>query len=158
MHSKFCLVSQRATKRQMDDRGVLHCEDGPATSWACGTRRHYIHGVLVPESVVLAPQRQTIKEIENESSAEVRRVRIERYGWARYLKETKAKIVHTSRNDVDGTQEAVMEIRDHQRVLVCACPSTAKVFAMRIPHEIETCAAAQTWLRGQVPQRCLGAS
>jgi hypothetical protein len=50
--------------------------------------------VEVPEHVVLAPEKITVKEIEAEQNVEVRRVMIEKYGQSRYLLDSGAIEVH----------------------------------------------------------------
>lgn len=55
---------------------------------------YFWHGVLVPAFVILRPDWITVKHIEIEGNAEVRRVMIERYGQARYLLDSGAKELH----------------------------------------------------------------
>ncbi len=138
----------------------------------------YLEGVLVDEQIVKAPETQTLEQIDTEDNAEVRRIRIERFGWPRYLRESKAKVIDVRDNDIDATKESLMEINfntetqtwndesgvwdvevwEKARVLVCACPSTAKVFVMRVPNEIRDCESAQRWLHGNRKIRVIGAS
>jgi hypothetical protein len=49
---------------------------------------------MVPAFVVVKPEWITLKHIETEDNAEVRRVMIERYGTARYIKDSGAEVVH----------------------------------------------------------------
>jgi hypothetical protein len=51
--------------------------------------------VRVTEQIVMAPQTLTAAQIDAESNAEVRRVMIERFGRARYIKESGAQLVHS---------------------------------------------------------------
>ena len=138
----------------------------------------YVDGVLCDEQIVLQPETQTIAQIDAEPNAEVRRVRIERFGWPRYLREAGAVVIDVRDNDIDATKESLMEVNyktetwkfnsetsevvkevhDKTRVLVCACPSTAKVFVMNVPREIESCESAQNWLHGNRSVRVIGAS
>jgi hypothetical protein len=46
---------------------------------------------------------------------------------------------------VEGTREVLMQTAD-QRVLICHCPSTARVYAMEVPNDIGTAEEAQRWL------------
>ena len=55
---------------------------------------YFWHGVLVPAFVVVKPEWITVKHIETETNAEVRRVMIERYGQAKYLIDSGAKELH----------------------------------------------------------------
>jgi hypothetical protein len=65
----------------------LHNETGPALKSDI-ENLYFWHGVLVPAFVVMRPSWITIKHIETEDNAEVRRVMIERYGEARYIAES----------------------------------------------------------------------
>jgi len=155
------IVARRPTLLCWEKTGKshrLHCDTGPAATWRDGWALWSIHGVAVDEQIVMRPQQQTIAEIERERNAEVKRIRIERFGWPRYLAETGAVVLHERRNDVDGTREALMQSNDGQVLLVCACPSTARVYAMRVSREIKLCQDAQRWLRGNGELRVVGAS
>jgi uncharacterized protein DUF6745 len=55
---------------------------------------YFWHGVLVPAFVVVKPEWITIKHIETETNAEVRRVMIDRYGAGRYVTDSGATVVH----------------------------------------------------------------
>jgi hypothetical protein len=55
---------------------------------------HHIHGVKVDAYIVEHPEKITVKLIESENNAEVRRVMIERYGQARYLIDSGTKEIH----------------------------------------------------------------
>ena len=58
---------------------------------------YFWHGVLVPAFVVVRPDWITIKHIETEANAEVRRVMVERYGEARYISDSGLKpVAHDS--------------------------------------------------------------
>lgn len=141
----------------------------------------YIDDVHVDEQIVKAPETQTVEQIDADNNAERKRIRIERFGWPRYLRESKAMVIDTRDNYIDSTKESLMEVNfrtftqtwnevtqsvhtevhEKATVLVCACPSTARVYAMRVPREIVTCEMAQRWLHGdQVtrPLRIIGAS
>jgi hypothetical protein len=62
-----------------------HRADGPAISWPDGWGVHALHGRQVPGWIVEHPESITVASIESERSAEVRRIMLERYGWARYI-------------------------------------------------------------------------
>lgn len=73
--------------------GRLHNEAGPAIAML---EEHwfYWNGIAVDEYVVMEPQKITVADIEKESNAEVRRVKIERYGQSNYLIDSGAKEIH----------------------------------------------------------------
>jgi hypothetical protein len=136
----------------------LSSQLGPSLRFRDGWDLWCINGVSVDEQIVMRPETQTIDQINGESNSEVQRIRIERFGWPRYLSESGAVLIDSRRNDIDGTREALMDAKNGQRRLVCSCPSTAKVFAMHVPREVKTCEQAQNWLGGNRNVRIIGAS
>ena len=62
---------------------------------------YFWHGVLVPAFVVVRPDWITMKQINEENNAEVRRVMIERYGEDRYIIDSGMKPV--AHDEVFGT-------------------------------------------------------
>jgi hypothetical protein len=125
--------------------GFLHCEDGPAVYFSDDLQLWAIRGVAVDEQIVMRPETQTIEQIQQDGNAEHKRVRIERFGWAKYLDAVGAEVIDECRNDIEQTNEALLQC-DGMRVLMCACPSTAKVFHLEVPPETKTCEEAQKWL------------
>jgi hypothetical protein len=117
-----------------------------------------INGVAVNEQIVMQPGTQTVEEIRGEENEEVKRIRIERFTWERYLKESNAKRIHCRKNDIEGTLESLYETPDGIKTLVCACPSTAKVFALEVEPSIATCDAAQRYLSSGLSGRIISAS
>lgn len=147
-HPGFCLVSERPAEVHLDGER-LHCETGPAIRWLDGVRLWSIGGVSLPlndgEQIVMRPSTQTLEQIDSEENVEVKRIRIERFGWTRYLTATDATVVDRRRNEIEGTREMLCR-RGEMNVLVCHCPSTGRVYALDVPSEIHTCQQAQTWL------------
>ena len=112
-------------------------------------------GVLVDEALALRPELQTVREIDDERNEEVRRLRIERFagaqqprtaGWSRYLAAVGAQHLDRRRNDVEGTRELLFRTVRGERLLICHCPSTARMYALEVPREVDSCRAAQHWL------------
>jgi hypothetical protein len=94
----------------------------------------------------LRPETQTIKQIQEEPNEEVRRVRIERYGWERFLKESGANRRDSRRNDRDTQEESLYQLRDGTQRFVCVDPSTGRRYALGVPGEVATCEQAQLWM------------
>jgi hypothetical protein len=135
----------------------LHCDNGPALA-SDVEHLYFVHGVMVPEAVVARPETLTAQDVRREENEEVRRIMIERMGWPRYLQEAAAVVLHRRVNAIDATKEALMQSEDGSRVLVCSCPSTGRVYGMRVPRHIDTCDQAQSWLSGDAAGRTIGAS
>ena len=51
-----------------------------------------------------------------------------------------------------------MRTPDEERVLVCACPSTAKIHALPVPPWIRTCEEAQDWLSSGLDRRIVNSA
>lgn len=136
--------------------GQLHREDGPAII-SHGKESYFIGAVGVPEKVVMNPADQTIQEITDEENLEVRRIRIERFGWERYLQEAGAEVIDEGMNVIESTKECLFVIKD-MTIFVGACPSTARVYTMEVPNDTKTCEEARGYLSNKDPKRCIGAS
>lgn len=71
----------------------LHNDAGPAVSWP-GEEYYFYRGVQVPDSYVIErPETITIHDIDTERNREVKRIKIERYGYERFMKDGGAKKV-----------------------------------------------------------------
>lgn len=149
------IVSERHAVLHRDDQGRLHCLDGPAVMYPDGWSVYAVHGVVVPAHVIEAPWTQSLQEIIKEPNEEVKRIRIERYGWERYLQDRHATPIDERLNDIEGTREALFQV-DGIRILLCHCPSTGRIYAMEILGEVTTCAEAQDWLWGNSGIRIIG--
>lgn len=89
----LCLASERPAKLNIDDRGRLHSANAPAVEYADGVKSYAIHGISVSEKIIEHWDEVTGKDIDKEQNVEVRRVLIEKYGFAEYIMETGAKLV-----------------------------------------------------------------
>jgi len=151
MHRAFVLLSERAAERHTEDN-VLHCEIGPAISWHCGTTGWYIHGVRVDEQIVMRPESQTIEQIKSESNEEVRRVRIDRFGWERFITESGATLRHKRRNERDQQFEQLFVLDDGTQRIKLVDPSTGRKYFLGVPREIDTCQGAQDFISHNLDQ------
>jgi hypothetical protein len=108
------LISERPCVLELDERGRLHCEQGPAIAYRDGYALYAWHGVVVPERVVR--EAITVAAIEGESNAEVRRVMLERYGWARYIADCGAQVVDEAPQDhaIAGLRGARLLVKELQ--------------------------------------------
>jgi hypothetical protein len=154
-YRQICIVSERPAEIHTLDGEYLHNDAGPAVRFRDGWSVWAIDGVLVDEQLVLHSQTQTLSQVRSERNAEVRRVRIQRYGWDRYLAEVGATVLDRRRNDIEATCESLLRGPDGETVLLCACPSTARIYALQVPPETRTCEAAQTWLSGGLAGRII---
>jgi len=161
MHSKFCIISDFPTELHnyiRNGRLVAHNDKGPSHLWSDGYAIWTIDGVKVNEQIVMNPETLTIEQIDEKINEEVKRIMIERFTWTRYITETNAKCLDARINDVDGTSEALMMLKDKSVRLLCACKSTARVYAIGVDETINNCQEAQSWMAGDKKINVIGVS
>lgn len=149
-------ISDRPSELHRDADGRLHNERGPAMLWRDGWALWRLDGIAVDEQIIMRPETQSLTQINNEKNADVRSIRIARFGWPRYLNESGAKPIHESSNDVTGCPEALFQSPSGEKRLVVVCP-TGRTFAMGVSPEVQTCEQAQRWL-GPSKGSCLAAT
>jgi hypothetical protein len=142
--SGICIVCERPVKIGWHDAGGIHCEDGPAVEYADGYKVWALEGYRVPESIVMEPEKQTLEEIHQEENEEIRRIRINRFGWNRYIQEASAKVLDIATPRYGG-MEALMET-SQGKVLCTYDPSTGRPYSLEVSPECRTCKDAQRYL------------
>lgn len=146
-YDKLCVVSHRPVEVHWQDN-LLHNEKGPSVKYADGWAIWSIEGNQVDEQIVMRPETQTIEQIAKEENEEIRRIRIDRFGWSRYLDETSSEVLDQRRNDIEATYEILAETPIGQR-LITFCPSTGRRYSLGIPgNRVKTCEEAQQRLWG----------
>ena len=93
MTPDFCMISDRPEVLTVDEQNRPHNETGPYCRWRDGTALYAVHGVRVPAWVIEQPERLTVEAIQAETNEEVRRVMIERYGLAQYVRDAQFEVV-----------------------------------------------------------------
>jgi len=127
--------------------GRLHREDGPSVLYRDGFAVWSIGGVRVDEQIVMRPDTQTIEQIKAEENEEIKRIRIERFGWDRYMLEVGAVCIDFRSNDIEATKEALYRC-EGMVLLRTFCPSTGRVYALEVDPTVKSCSEAQSWLWG----------
>ena len=89
----MCFVSERHNILNLDNAGRLHSLSGPAVGYPDGWLIYAVHGVVVPERVIMLPETITAAEITAEPNVEIRRVMIERLGYEKYATDTNLKLI-----------------------------------------------------------------
>lgn len=156
---EFVIVCNRPRAINLDDRGRLHSENGRAIEFRDEWGVYAIHGVRIPDDrsyIVTDPKRIKVEEINKEQNAELRRIMIERYGWHKFLDDSKADVVQMD-VDMDGIARALMHTENHT-VLVCCCTSTGRVFSMEVPPATKTCEEAANYLKGDEKMKIIAQS
>jgi hypothetical protein len=107
-HKGICWISERHCVVIQDEQRRIHCENGPAIAYPDGWSIYAIHGVRLPEYVIMRTDEITVEKIQTESNTEVRRIMIDRYkrgeeisGAAAYLRDGNA--LRLDHDDAWGT-------------------------------------------------------
>ena len=146
-YEEVCIIQERHESVLFDSDGRIHNDEGPAIKYRDGLCNVYaIHGVRVNEKIVMKPHKQTVQEIEGETNQEIKRIRIDRFGWANFLKKSKAKVIDRRRNWRDCQDEILYEVKDGSKRIQLTDPSTGREYFLALPREIKTCEEAQNWM------------
>jgi hypothetical protein len=150
-------VSRNPIELYLDENKRLHNDNGMAVRYNDGWGVYVLNNVRVDEQIVMRPETQTVEQIRGEDNAEIKRLRIERYGWSRYFKDIGAKLIHSRQNDIEATKEFLWS-GDDMKLLMAVCPSTRKTFALEVRDDITTCEEAQAYLSAGFSNRIISAS
>jgi hypothetical protein len=147
-YQNICWVSERHNILHRDERGRLHSTDSATLAYPDGWSIYAIHGVRVPEDVIMSPHALTAHRITEEKNTEVRRVMLDRFGTSRYLIEIGAKQIHA---DDYGTLYRAEISDDEPLVMVKVVNSTPesdntyKDYWLRVPPTVKTARQAVAW-------------
>jgi uncharacterized protein DUF6745 len=166
-HRQFVVVSDRPRQLQLEKTGQydyrMHCETGPAITWADGYQLHFWHGTEVPAALINGEW--TTADILREPNAEVRRCAIERMGWDKFI--TDAGLAQVGVTEADpgnpGNTIALYDVPEQiyeepVRVLLCTNGTierdgTRRSFGLTVPASIPTALAAAGWGYGLNPSQ-----
>ncbi len=107
-------------------------------------------GVRIDERIFLRPESISVAEVLAERNAERRRVLLDRFGIARFMKESGAEILDRDA-DVGGPRQLLrVELADDEPLvtLSCRCPSTGRQYFLRVLPNIRSCHEAAAWIAG----------
>lgn len=141
----------------------MHCETGPAISWADGYGIYMWHGVQVPAWVIHEP---TVARAIQEGNSEVRRAAFERIGWADAIDELRrehgAELVgtapdpgnHPNRLELYSLPERIYEEPVNLLLMTNGSPDragTIRRYGETVPADITDPLAAAAWQYGVQP-------
>ena len=153
----YCVVSKNPTECNWED-DLLHNDTGPSVKWNDGYSLWSIGGVGVDEQIVMSPHTQTLEQIDKEENVEVKRIRIDRYGWETYLENKNAEILDgPHQNEIEQNLEVLFKC-DDMKVLLLTCPSTGRRYAQEVDVECMNVEEAQSYLSNGLASRIVGAS
>ena len=155
-HKNICWISERHIILNRDERGRLHSMNAPAVVYPDGWKIYAVHGVRIPEKIIMSPDQITISEIENESNAEIRRIMIDQYDIkykGKYLLDSGAKIID---KDKDQFGKPLIlykkEINDDEPIVMIKMINSTpepdnsfKEYFLRVPPDIKKAKEAIAW-------------
>lgn len=107
-------------------------------------------GVAIDERIAFRPHKITAQEVLEEPNAELRRIKMQRMGFDRFLADASPDLLDSD-TDPGGERKLYrVELRDDEP-LVCVsvnCPTTGRQYLLRVPPDTETCKQAVAWTAG----------
>lgn len=171
-YENYCLMTERPVRACRNEEDVLHCDDGPALAYRDGFELYALEGLLLPEHLphaVTAPWELTLEQVEDPNLDEdIRTVLQDRWcyeeidsagdrvgsGGGRYVREIGGQQIHedvyTGYKDV-SLMRALFEGKDGRKWLACSDSSTDRVYWIRVPNQVKTCAEAHESINGGIP-------
>ena len=146
-----CFISLPPVEIHLDDENELHSETGPAIAYKDGVKIYCVHGVRVPEVVIMAPETQSLKEILEEVNEEVKRIRISQYGWGKFLEQTGAEIIDSKMVTLEESSwlESLYYLESQNlKALATYDPSTGRPYFLEVSLDCDNCTEAQQYLNG----------
>lgn len=139
------LLVRRPRLIMSDAESRLHSATSHAIEYPDGWGLYVWHGVLVPEKVILAPERLSREDFFQEANVEVRRIIQERMG-GRFVSDLGGQVID------QGPHGTLYEVRlpadDPERVaryIQVQDASTARQYFLRVPPTIQTANEAVAW-------------
>ena len=153
------IMTDRPATLHLDAQGRLHSTTEMATRYRDGWGLYAIHGMRVPEDVVLHPEAITTNAIWSEDNAEVRRVMIEQMGWDRFVAAARLTAVDECPDPANPPHvlqlfdlpEQVYEQPVRLLLMTNASPErdgTRRRYGLTTPASIGSALEAAAWLAG----------
>ena len=145
-YSQVALVSDRPEFMAFDDRNLLHCEFGMSVRFRDGWGIHSWHGQRIPSEWIEKKDFLTPQIALTHANVEQRRAACEILGWAKILRELKAKTIdkHVSPFVGELLEVEIPEI-GKEKFLRVKC-GTEREFALPVPPDMKRASQAQAWL------------
>jgi len=141
-------VSERPVVYGEDAEGRFHSGTGPALAYRDGYKLYLWHGHRLPKKVIEHPEEISVEEILSQWNVEVRRIMIERFGFEKFIKDTKSEKIH---EDECGALYRKEFEDDEPLMLVKVLNSTPepdgsfKSYFLRVPPTVTTAREAVAW-------------
>jgi hypothetical protein len=149
-YKDVAFICERHTICSLDDQRLIHSDKGPAIAFKDGFQIFAIHGVMVPEYVVMHPEKIDVQDVQKEENMEVRRIKIDRMGVAKYLDAIGAEKIHEDWIIVDNTDEKdpismpryLLRDKLGNQYLLGTDGSTKRGYYMNVDPNAKTCSDA----------------
>ena len=150
-HRNICWVSERHNVLNRDDRGRLHCADGPALQYPDGWGIWAWHGVRVPEAVI--KREFDAAAVTSERNAEIRRAMVEIMGAEAYVKGAGLTIAHQDQWGIlrrePGGEFGIVELENHS----LEPDGSRKRYHLMVPPDCQTALEAVAWTFDLPPEQ-----
>ena len=149
-YENICFISDRHSQINLDERGRLHCETGPAITYPDGFSIYAWNGMIFPKEWI--KNKPSASDAIYMDNGEHRRIACEMLGWENVLNELD---VHTIDKDPDPEIGELVEVSiyfEAQRFLRVTC-GTGRDFAIPVPPEMTTARQANAWTWGLEPDQ-----
>ena len=106
--------------------------------------------MAVDERVAFRPDEIAAAEILSEPNAELRRVKMERVGFDRFVAEVDPEVLDEDTDPGGDRRLLKVDLADDEPLVVVAvaCPSTGGRYFLRVPPTTKTCRQAVAWTAG----------
>jgi len=146
---KVCFVSERPKILKIDDRGLPHCENGPAIEYPDGFCIYAWNGVRFPEEWTI--KKPSALEALNWRNLEQRRVACQIVGWENIIDKLWGRVIDKDINPEIGELVRInMPDSPAESFLRVTC-GTGRKFAIPVPPEMTTARQANAWTWGLEP-------
>jgi len=152
VYEDVAVLQDRPSSIRFDDRGTLHCENGPAIGFRDGFGIYAWHGTRIPSEWITNPESLTPQMALSWDNVEQRRCACEILGWAKILKELDAREINKHPDPQIGTLlEVDLPDIGTERFLFVRC-GTGRDFALPVPPKMKTALEANAWTYGLAPE------
>lgn len=148
----LCVVVCRPSVVNKNQKGKLHCSNGPAVSWPSGQNYWFLNSIRVNEKIVLHPEKLTKEEIIGEKNVDVRREMLRQIGMDRFCALTNPKVLD-KQGDYELLSIDLSDILKDCRYLKMKNPSIGIYHVEGVERECATVEQAINWRAGDIKKQ-----
>lgn len=153
LFENIAYVIRRPSLVLKDERGRLHCENGPSVMFPNGEKFYSWHGARVPERLIMNSSDATKEDLLAEKNSEVVRAWGEKLGWGKFL-DLIGAVLLDEHKDITGLTYGLYDLKvrpspEFARFLKMESPElndgTRPFYVEPVHPELETAMAARKW-------------